>query len=72
MTNLITFHPFRKGNGRTQRVFWNRVAKDAGYELDWTLVVGDENDEASRRAAEEKDLSGLEALFTKIVHALRS
>src|SRR4051812_42449370 len=52
---LNYIHPFREGNGRTQRVFWNRVAKDVGYELDWTLVVGTENDEASRRAAEEMD-----------------
>ena len=29
-------HPFREGNGRTQRVFWNRVARDAG----WQLVLG--------------------------------
>jgi len=64
---LNYIHPFREGNGRAQRVFWNRAAKDASYELDWTLVVGDENDEASRRAAEEMDLSGLEALFVKIV-----
>ena len=67
---LNYIHPFREGNGRAQRVFWNRVAKDAGYELDWSLVVGDENDEASRRAAEQMDLSGLEAMFGKIVRTL--
>jgi cell filamentation protein len=44
-------HPFREGNGRTQRVFWSRVAKDAGYEIDWSLIVGGENDEACRLAA---------------------
>ena len=27
-------HPFREGNGRTQRVFWNRVGRDAGWQLD--------------------------------------
>lgn len=64
---LNYIHPFREGNGRTQRVFWNRIAKDAGYELDWSLIVGDENDEASRSAAEQMDLSGLIAMFTKIV-----
>lgn len=67
---LNYIHPFREGNGRAQRVFWNRVAKDAGYELDWTLVVGDENDEASRKAAEEMDLSALEVMFGRIVRAL--
>ncbi|HUC90078.1 MAG TPA: Fic family protein [Patescibacteria group bacterium] len=64
---LNYIHPFREGNGRAQRVFWNRVAKNAGYEIDWTLVVGDENDEASRLAAEDMDLSGLIAMFNKIV-----
>lgn len=64
---LNYIHPFREGNGRAQRVFWTRVAEDAGYEIDWSLVVGNENDEASRLAAEELDLSGLEAMFRKIV-----
>jgi cell filamentation protein len=67
---LNYIHPFREGNGRAQRVLWNRIAKDAGYELDWTLVVGDENDEASQLAAEKMDLSGLIAMFTKIVRSL--
>jgi cell filamentation protein len=68
---LNYIHPFREGNGRTQRVFWNRVAKDAGYEVHWDQVVGDENDEASRIAAEEMDLSKLEMMFQKIVRHLR-
>ena len=65
---LNYIHPFREGNGRTQRVFWNRVAKDAGYEIDWSNTVGNENDEASRLAAEQMDRSGLEVMFTRIVH----
>ncbi|HVA11237.1 MAG TPA: Fic family protein [Candidatus Dormibacteraeota bacterium] len=68
---LNYIHPFREGNGRAQRVFWNRVAKDAGYYIDWSLVVYDENDEASRIAAEQMDLSKLEAMFAKIVKALQ-
>ena len=68
---LNYIHPFREGNGRAQRVFWSRVAKDAGYDIDWSLVVDDENDEASRLAAEQMDLSKLEVMFAKIVRALR-
>ncbi len=64
---LNYIHPFREGNGRTQRIFWSRVAKNAGYELDWSLVTGNENDEASRQAAEEMDISSLESMFSKIV-----
>lgn len=69
---LNYIHPFREGNGRAQRVFWSRVAKDAGYDIDWSLVVDDENDEASRLAAEQMDLSKLEVMFAKIVRALQS
>ena len=64
---LNYIHPFREGNGRAQRVFWSRVARDAGYEIDWTLVVSGENDEASRQAAENMDLTGLINMFTRIV-----
>lgn len=67
---LNYIHPFREGNGRTQRVFWTRVAHDAGYEINWDAIVGDENDEASRIAAEVMDLSALEKMFNKIVTRL--
>jgi cell filamentation protein len=67
---LNYIHPFREGNGRTQRVFWGRVAKDAGYEIDWSLTVGEENDEASRLAAEKMDRSKLEVMFARIVRHL--
>ena len=63
-------HPFREGNGRVQRIFWSRVAADAGYEIDWSAIVGDENDEASRIGAEDMDLSALIRMFDRIVHAL--
>lgn len=64
---LNYIHPFREGNGRVQRIFWTRVAEDAGYLIDWSAIVGDENDEASRLAAEEMDLSGLVGMFNHIV-----
>jgi cell filamentation protein len=69
---LNYIHPFREGNGRAQRVFWSRVALDAGYEIVWDLIVGDENDEASRLAAEQMDLSKLEVMFAKIVKTTSS
>lgn len=64
---LNYIHPFREGNGRTQRVFWARVARDAGYDINWDDVVGGENDNASRLAAEAMDLSALQTMFAKIV-----
>lgn len=35
-------HPFREGNGRTQRVFLSQLAYNAGYELDFSSVDTDE------------------------------
>ncbi|QZY51405.1 Fic/DOC family protein [Leucobacter tenebrionis] len=49
-------HPFREGNGRTQRLFWSRVAFDAGWVLDWRPIHGGLLDEVSRLAREERNL----------------
>lgn len=67
---LNYIHPFREGNGRTQRVFWTRVARDAGYDINWDEVVGSENDDASKMAAEAMDLSALKTMFAKIVRPI--
>ena len=65
--NYNFVHPFREGNGRTQRVFWTLLCHDAGYDLDWRLASGEENDEASRLAAEDRDYSLLISMFSRIV-----
>lgn len=38
--NII--HPFREGNGRIQRLFFEHLALSAGYELNWSLLDRDE------------------------------
>lgn len=60
-------HPFREGNGRAQRAFWDRVARDAGWYLDWTGVTGKANDLACRAGSDTQDLTLLIAMFDKIV-----
>jgi cell filamentation protein len=60
-------HPFREGNGRTQRILWTQTAQEAGYELDWRGVTGKVNDQASRDAMEKQDLAGLRSMFDTIV-----
>jgi cell filamentation protein len=62
-------HPFREGNGRTQRVFWSRIARSAGWDLDWRLASGQQNDAASRAGAEGSDLRPLRELFDRITPA---
>ena len=64
---LNFIHPFREGNGRTQRVFWQRVANIAGYKIDWSKVIGDEIDHASLIGRVENNLEPLEKMFDKIV-----
>lgn len=59
-------HPFREGNGRTQRILWTQIAQEAGYELDWRGVTGKVNDQASRDAMEKQDLAGLRSMFDTI------
>ena len=61
-------HPFREGNGRTQRVFWGRLARAAGWNLTWNGIDQAANDEASRRA-NDGDLTALTTMFDHVVSA---
>lgn len=63
-------HPFREGNGRTQRIFWQKVANEAGYRIDWSKVIGNELDNASLIGRTKQNLKPLEEMFTKIVSSL--
>lgn len=38
LNGLNILHPFREGNGRTQRLFMELLAQNAGYELDLSVV----------------------------------
>jgi cell filamentation protein len=40
-------HPFREGNGRTQRAFFEQLTRDAGFALDWQHLDAARNIEAS-------------------------
>lgn len=64
---LNFIHPFREGNGRAQRIFWQRVAGRAGYRIDWSEVIGDELDNASLIGRVENNLEPLERMFERIV-----
>jgi cell filamentation protein len=36
-------HPFREGNGRTERVFFSQLVAEAGYRLAWERMDADAN-----------------------------
>jgi len=40
-------HPFREGNGRAQRAFFEQLASDAGFTLDWQHLDADRTVAAS-------------------------
>lgn len=64
---LNFIHPFREGNGRTQRIFWQRIAHEAGYGIDWSKVVGEELDDASLIGRTKNNLEPLEKMFSRII-----
>ncbi|MET4705022.1 Fic family protein [Frigoribacterium sp. UYMn621] len=66
-SNLNVLHPFREGNGRTQRFFWSQVARTFGYSLDWRSITADQNAEASAVAAVSVDYQLLVGMFSQVV-----
>ena len=40
-------HPFREGNGRSQRAFLAQLARDAGWRIAWSELDREKNDTAS-------------------------
>jgi len=66
-------HPFREGNGRSQRAFFGQLARDAGYEIAWEHVDPERNIEASIAAirGDERPLRKLLAeATTKLTRVL--
>jgi cell filamentation protein len=47
LSEVNVLHPFREGNGRTQRVFIEYLAQYAGFSADFSQVTGKEMIEAS-------------------------
>jgi cell filamentation protein len=60
---LNAAHPFREGNGRTQREFIREVGLKAGHYLDWRRTTSEEMTDASRLS----HVSGDASLFAKII-----
>lgn len=63
-------HPFREGNGRTQRAFCDVLAQQAGYKLDWTQVNQVEYMKASIAGFSQGDYEAMSAIFKQITASL--
>lgn len=65
--DLNHLHPFREGNGRTQRIFLNDVAMASGRVVDWGRIGRPENDAASSRAVQSLSPGPLRRLLASAV-----
>jgi cell filamentation protein len=63
---INVLHPFRIGNGITQRIFFEQLALHAGYQLDWRGIEPQAWAEANQAGA-MGDLAALRAIFGKVV-----
>jgi len=66
MGEVNALHPFREGNGRTQRIFFAELARRAKYELNFSQVKPEELLNADI-AAYYKDYSPLMVLLDKML-----
>jgi cell filamentation protein len=62
---INAIHPFREGNGRTQREFIRCVALSAGRRLVWRGLEPEENNSASRISYATGNSSALAAMIRK-------
>jgi cell filamentation protein len=67
--DINAIHPFRDGNGRTQRAFFSYLSFQAGYGVDFSNVDSKEWIEACRKSM-KIDNSKLFVLFKKIIYKL--
>ncbi len=63
---INVLHPFRYGNGRAQRIFFEQLALHAGYCLDWHEVQRGPWREANQAGA-MGELAPLVAIFREVV-----
>lgn len=68
---LNAAHPFREGNGRTQRAFLGQLAHDAGYRLDWATITPERNIRASKDAM-RGDYTALRGILQEITQPVPS
>ncbi|MGP9436347.1 putative adenosine monophosphate-protein transferase Fic [Ewingella sp. AOP8-B2-18] len=60
-TGINLLHPFRDGNGRAQRIFFEQLIIHAGYDVDWKNIDRESWLDANKKAVfgDEKPLTAL-------------
>ena len=68
---LNAIHPFRDGNGRTQRAFVELLARQAGHRLDFAVISRERMTRASIAAHDNDDPRPMRRLFEDASHPAR-
>ena len=63
--DLNALHPFREGNGRTQREFARLICRECGYDFDLSCTTHKEMIEASKLSFNQGDCSLFIEIFSK-------
>jgi cell filamentation protein len=66
VAELNAIHPFREGNGRTQRLFLKALAHEAGHRLDLTRIA----EEPWNHASVDSFVKGSDSMANLILNAL--
>lgn len=67
-SDVNALHPFREGNGRTQREFARLICLDCGYDFNLSCTTHKEMLEASISSFDKGDLSGFINIFTRAIY----
>ena len=67
---LNSLHPFREGNGRTQKMLFDEIARRAGYAIIWPSIGVDELLQAVIVAFRSQNYGPLERLFHNALRSL--
>jgi cell filamentation protein len=62
-------HPFREGNGRTQREFFQQLLEETGRSLNWSAITSAQLHTACHVARNNVDLDPLVRIFEKVLTA---
>jgi cell filamentation protein len=71
LATINGIHPFREGNGRTQRIFLQELAEEAGHSLDFRVVSRERMIQASIAAHESHDIGPMRRMFDEISNSHR-
>ncbi|MGA1834202.1 Fic family protein [Rhizobium wenxiniae] len=68
---INSIHPFREGNGRTQREFFTALAAQAGHPIDFSVISAERMTVVSVAAHERGDLGPMCRMFVEIANPVR-